>query len=121
MLHSILWVCLLQSDQVRQMDTYTMAIEARTRDFEERKKSMAEQERKQFEQRFNKLIDAIHRFSDEYNKSKGAVWPAKHAEQVKKAFRELEQTSSWPKLPAKAEPDRTAAEPNVLKPLSVAP
>jgi len=38
---------------------------------------MAALERKLFEERFNKLIDAIHRFSDEYNKSKGDVWPAR--------------------------------------------
>jgi hypothetical protein len=104
-LHGILSIFLFQGDQVRQMDAHTMNIEAQTRAFEEREKSMAPLERKLFEERFNKFIDAIHRFSDEYNKSKGDVWPARQAELVKRAFHDLEQTTSWPKAPAKPEPD----------------
>jgi len=44
--------------------------------------------------RFNKLIMLFHRFSDEYNKSKGDVWPPEQAELVKRAFKDLEQTPS---------------------------
>ena len=111
MLSGILWICLFQSnqmrfqsnqmrlqgDQVRQMDAFTMTIAAQSRAIEDRKNSMAAQERKLFEAKFNKLLDAIHRFSEEYNNAKGAVWPSKQAELVQKAFRDLEHISSWPK------------------------
>ena len=72
-----------------------MANAARARAEELHRIDTSDQERRRFEEKFNRLIDALRDFTDDYNRSTGNVWPAKKAEAVSKAFRELEQTKSW--------------------------
>jgi hypothetical protein len=72
-----------------------MAAAASARTEELRRKDASDLERRQFEEKFNKLIDALQGFSQEYNQSHGSVWPAKKVEAVNKALRELERTRSW--------------------------
>ena len=47
------------------------------------------EEKRRFEEKFNRLIDALMDFQKEYNASKGLVWPVKKAEALKKAIRDL--------------------------------
>jgi hypothetical protein len=44
----------------------------------------------QFEQKFNQLVDAVAKFSKQYNQGKGQVWPKREAEKLGKAMRELQ-------------------------------
>ena len=94
-LAGLLWGCLFQSDPVRSLEALTMANAANARAEELHRKDASDQERRQFEEKFNKLIDALQGFTQEYNRSNGSVWPAKKVEAVNKALRELEQTRSW--------------------------
>jgi hypothetical protein len=94
-LAGLLWGCLFQSDPVRSLEALTMANAASARAEELHRKDASDQERRHFEEKFNKLIDALQDFTQEYNRSNGNVWPAKKVEAVNKALRELEQTRSW--------------------------
>jgi hypothetical protein len=106
-LAGLLWGCLFQSDPVRSLEALTMANTANARNEELHRKDASDQERRQFEEKFNKLIDALQGFTQEYNRSNGHVWPAKKVEAVNKALRELEQTRPWRGNKAD-NPDRSA-------------
>lgn len=45
-----------------------------------------------FEWRYQRLVQAMDKFSAKYKASGGHVWPLKEAAALKKAFRELERT-----------------------------
>src|SRR5262245_27986365 len=45
---------------------------------------------RQFEVKFNQLVQAVASFAKQYNKSQGAVWPRAEAEKLRKALRDLE-------------------------------
>jgi hypothetical protein len=88
----LLLVLLFQGDPVRSLDAHTMVSSAQIRSFDEqRRRSIAEGQR-EFEVKFNKLIDALEEFSKEYRSSQGQVWPAKKAEALKTALREVERS-----------------------------
>jgi hypothetical protein len=55
-------------------------------------KARQERERRQFEKTFNKLVDALGSFSSRYNGGHGQTWPAKEAEELKRAIRELQSS-----------------------------
>jgi hypothetical protein len=77
------------------LEALTMAAAASARAEELHRRDASDQERRHFEEKFNKLIDALQDFTREYNRSNGNVWPAKKVEAVNKALRELERTRSW--------------------------
>jgi hypothetical protein len=45
-----------------------------------------------FEQRFNALVAAVEAFAKEYNRSKGAVWPRKHADELRLTMQRVQET-----------------------------
>lgn len=95
MLAQVMMLLLFQSDRVRQMDTVEMANAARVRAFEAERKEISEKEKREFERKFNDFVSKLAAFTEEYNGSKGQVWPAKKAEAVTKAFEALRHTESW--------------------------
>ena len=52
-----------------------------------------------FEERFNKLVQALEEFSIAYNQNKGQAWPNGKAEALRKAMAELQKVD--PNLKAK--------------------
>lgn len=46
-------------------------------------------ERREFEEKFNRLVSAMDEFQRQYNASGGKVWPKKEAEALKKAIQAL--------------------------------
>jgi hypothetical protein len=93
MLTSIVLFLLMQQDPVRQMDRALMLQAAREQALDRQTQQMKDVRRQQFEQRFNKLLEALQRFSSTYKKGQGQVWPSKEAEAVRKAYREWERSS----------------------------
>lgn len=89
-LWSLIW--LTQADPVRAFESHAALTRAKLA--ERPPAEMVSQTRQaEFSKRFNRLIDAMAAFSDEYNKYQGQVWPAKQAEQLRKAMeavREIE-------------------------------
>jgi len=94
-LTGLLWGCLLQIDPLSPFDAVAMAADASAHAQEVRQQNTVAQERRDFEDKFNKLINALLSFSREYNGSRGSVWPKKKAEAINKALQDLEQTRSW--------------------------
>lgn len=54
---------------------------------------------RRFEERFNKLVQAVEEFSIAYNQNKGQAWPNGKAEALRKAMSELQKID--PNLKAK--------------------
>jgi hypothetical protein len=59
---------------------------------ERSRRARVQQERREFEKSFNKLVDALGSFSSRYNGGHGQTWPAKEAEELKRALRELQSS-----------------------------
>jgi len=90
MLTPLLWVVLFDRDPVRPFDADILVKAAQVRAYEEQERRTKVQKERGFEQKFNKLIDALGEFTRQYNGSQGQVWPAKQAEALRKALREVE-------------------------------
>jgi hypothetical protein len=82
-----------QIDPVRPLRL--MEVKARSLSEQDASERALEYQKKQFEEKFNKLIDTLADFTREYNQNNGRVWPAKKAEALQKAFRELQETEAW--------------------------
>jgi len=48
-------------------------------------------QKKEFEDRFNRLTQAVEEFSREYNKYHGMTWPKDKADALRKAIHDLEE------------------------------
>jgi hypothetical protein len=70
--------------------------------------------RRQFESKFNALVDALLKFSDAYNKGGGAVWPLKEANAVHRAYHDLERSSFMGK-PSKNLPGSVGVDPEAVR------
>jgi len=55
--------------------------------------SIAAARRAEFERRFQAVVDAMNRFAQKYNESRGQIWPHKEAAEVGRAFRLLEKVA----------------------------
>lgn len=53
-------------------------------------KAREELQKRQFELKFNKLVEAVARFAKQYNDGKGHTWPLHEAERLRKAMSELQ-------------------------------
>ena len=51
-------------------------------------------QRRQFETKFNQLVNAVADFGQQYNQGKGAVWPRREADRLRKAIREIQQVET---------------------------
>ena len=59
-----------------------------------------ENEKREFEGRFNDLIKAVSSFVDQYNGGKGNVWPKREADKLARAMRSLEKSLGRYRPPA---------------------
>ena len=59
------------------------------------KAQLNQEEQIEFSRRFNKLLDVMRDFTDEYNRGGGKLWPQKKADALERAYRDLQKTSSW--------------------------
>jgi hypothetical protein len=76
-------------DPVRGNDMALLVLSAQAAAQAQPPQQSGKQERQRFEEKFNRLIDALADFQKEYNAGHGSVWPAKKAEALKKAIKEL--------------------------------
>jgi hypothetical protein len=88
----ILWAHLFQRDLMRPLDELKMTNPAKVEAMTEPQHHVADLQRRLFEERFRKLVDAMQRFADTYDKAHGNVWPLKEADALKKACDNLERS-----------------------------
>ena len=94
MLAIFLFTCQLfqmTNDPVRAAEIQQRAIVERAKQHEREVKARQEAERRNFEAKFNKLVDAIAAFAKKYNGGKGGVWPPDEVEKLRKAMVDLQQ------------------------------
>jgi hypothetical protein len=53
------------------------------------------QQRKEFEKKFNAMIEALATFTHAYNKNRGGVWPAAEAKSLRNAILDVQKTETW--------------------------
>jgi hypothetical protein len=90
MFSALLVAGLLLQEHSRAFDSLTLMVRSEVRAFEADRKRVEKLQRMDFELNFQKLVHALNAFSMEYNRSKGAVWPAKEAEALRKAMERLQ-------------------------------
>jgi hypothetical protein len=79
----------IQADAVRRVEITQAAAMAQASAVERAKALRTEDERRRFEEKFNRLVSAMDAFQREYNASGGKVWPRKEADALKKAIQAL--------------------------------
>jgi hypothetical protein len=79
----------IQADAVRRVEVTQAAAMAQASAVERAKALRTEDERRRFEEKFNRLVSAMDAFQREYNASGGKVWPRKEADALKKAIQAL--------------------------------
>ncbi len=92
-------------DPVHAMESARLMLEAKNGSPQSKVKD-AQIERLEFSDRYNRLIDAMREFTDEYNKAGSMVWPQKKADAVDKAYRDLRKSQSWKRASAQSETSR---------------
>lgn len=81
------------SDPVRPAEQAKLQAQMRTASFEQSKNRDTQLRKKEFEKRFNELIDAIKNFSEAYNQSAGSAWPSDKARDLRRAMQKLEHSA----------------------------
>jgi hypothetical protein len=87
-----LFLCQIFSDPVRGTAMAQTALKQQTTAQERVVQDRQAQARREFERQFNKLVTALSEFTAEYNRGRGDVWPAKQADALKKAIRDLQRS-----------------------------
>lgn len=64
-------------------------------DQEREAQSVQENRQREFETKFNQLVEAVATFATRYNEGKGTVWPKREADRIRKAIRQLQSAGSW--------------------------
>jgi hypothetical protein len=94
-------------DPVRANAIQERALVETAKQHEREHKARQELQKWRFEQKFNQLVEAIAKFSKQYNQGKGQVWPAREAEQLRKAMQELQTIA---KSLGDSQPEREEAQ-----------
>lgn len=105
MFSAVLFVGLLQGlcqqgfDVTRSAETSEVLLRAQQAAAQAGRKELSAQGKKEFADRFNKLVEAVKEFEDEYSRSQGHVWPVKQAAKLERAMKELSAAQGWRKGP----------------------
>lgn len=84
-----------QLDPVRPSDVARLSRERHERALEQQRHNYEIRSKRDFEERFNKLVKALEEFTQEYNGGTGNVWPHKKAIAVEKAIKGLQTSQTW--------------------------
>lgn len=84
-----------QADPVRAAEQAERTLKAQTQPQAETVGREVFAERKRFEDKYEALGRAMDAFTLAYNAGRGHIWPAKEAEALSRAIRELQATSPW--------------------------
>ena len=93
----LLVLCQQPMDPTRQAQAAEMLNQARATAETDRILDGNARTKREFAQRFNKLISAMRDFESAYSHNAGQIWPAKQAAQLDAAMRELSTSPGWRK------------------------
>ncbi len=78
-----------QVDPVKRAEILEAVPAAQASAQEHARTAQSQEERRRFEEKFNRLVTALAEFQREYSASDGQVWPRKQADALKKAIKDL--------------------------------
>lgn len=90
MLDLILLAAFFWQGPARDMDVARLAMDGDIKAHQEYRARLAAAQKAYFEDNFEDLVKAMQAFSTEYNRYRGQVWPAKEAENLRKAMSRLQ-------------------------------
>lgn len=90
MLDLLLLAALFWQGPARDMDVMKMAMDGDVKAHQQYQAKLAATQKAYFEENFEDLVKAMQAFSTEYNRYRGLVWPAKEAENLRKAMNRLQ-------------------------------
>lgn len=76
-------------DPIRSAAAAENVVEARTDQADELHRRVSDARVREFQQKFNRLVDAVEAFGRKYNEGKGHVWPKREADALREALTEL--------------------------------
>jgi hypothetical protein len=72
-----------------------LAVKGQVQEQQRLRQSSEEIRKHLFKQRFDRLAAAMRDFAETYNRDQGRVWPAKQAQELRKAMQELEELEEF--------------------------
>ncbi len=90
MLDLILLAALFWQGPARDMDVMKMAMDGDIKAHQQYRAQLAASQKAYFEENFEELVKAMQAFSAEYNRYRGQIWPAKEADNLRKAMNRLQ-------------------------------
>ena len=82
------------SDSVRSAELRQKAMIDQAREHEREASERAAARQRQFELKFNRLVDAVKRLSEQYNSGNGHTWPSREAAKLRDAMKDLQTVES---------------------------
>jgi hypothetical protein len=94
----------ISRDPVREAESQQRVLLDRVNQQDGEAQSRQRARRREFEASFNQLVAAIDSFANEYNESKGTIWPQREADKLRKAMRQLQSFEQALRDDSKAAP-----------------
>ena len=94
----LLFTCLLTlsaADFTRAIETVEKQASAEAASADGANRARIKAELAEFHLRFNKVLDAMKEFTQEYNTGNGSVWPVAKATKLDAAMRDLQKNRYW--------------------------
>ena len=79
------------ADPVHDIEARVKSMYSQTDDAAKRMLEFQREQRRTFEDRFNRLVEAVEKFAVDYNTNKGQVWPHEKAEALRRAMLDLQK------------------------------
>jgi hypothetical protein len=83
-------IALVTGDRIRTAQMQEQAHLNSIKQHEREVRAREAMQQRQFEVKFNQLVDAVSVFARRYNEGKGSTWPNREASQLRKAMRQLQ-------------------------------
>lgn len=93
----LLFLCQQAIDPTRPAQAAEMLARARDASQAATSHKATAETKRQFAERFNRLVTALKDFQDAYSENRGEVWPSKQAARLDTAMRELSDSPGWRK------------------------
>ena len=93
----LIFLCQQAMDLTRPAQAVEMIARARDAASAASSRKATAETKRDFAERFNRLISALKEFQDAYSENRGEVWPSKQAARLDTAMRELSDSPAWRK------------------------
>ncbi len=93
----LLFLCQQAIDPTRPAQAVEMLARARDASQAAASRKATAETKREFAERFNRLVSALKDFQDAYSENRGEVWPSKQAAKLDAAMRDFSDAPGWRK------------------------